>query len=363
MNRFSYNLLVVEDDANDRDEWIRQIERHNGAVEDTGGPMISLTTASSEAEAYEKISERRFDAAVIDLKLDGNGENPQDDGGNKVLAKILESEIAIAAIFTGQPQDAIVPDYATRQVRVITKGGGDGEGHLGAIRWLLENQSLVTCIRQVGMRFQASLASTFHQSVWPRWSLWMDGQDPNDTQFLLTAVARHLASHLHDQFLLDGNDDAHPEEWFWVPPRREQLGTGDMIRKGETIEILVTPRCDLATGKATNVQLVACDDLSQVWDGFGVGKKKDYIKNSRNNEHFIPKFSLSRTESIGPLIVRFDRVRSVELKAEDKLLTDVGERFAAIASPFLPSLVERLGNYYSRIGSPNYKENRAPVAG
>lgn len=357
MTEFSYALLVVEDDAGDRDQWKVQIERHNALTEASGGPAILLETASSEEEAISKIELGKFDAAVIDLKLDGNGSNPHDDGGNRVLLKILESEIAIAAIFTGQPQDAQVPEYAQRQVRVITKGGGDGEGHQGAIQWLLENQALVRCVRQVTHRFQREMAGTFHRSIWPRWSLWMEGEDPDNAQFLLTAVARHLASHIYDQFLLDGDEAVHPEEWYLVPPRSDRVNTGDLIRLNDNngIEVVITPRCDLATGKSTTTQLISCEDLSRTWDTLGEGKKKEFIKNARSSEHFIPKMNLSKDEAIGPLIVRFDRIRTIEKNAEDPTMTNIGSRFATIAAPFLPALVQRFGNHYSRIGSPNYR--------
>lgn len=361
MTEFSYSLLVVEDDASDREQWKIQIERHNALTEASGGPTISLDTASSEEEAISKIDFGKFDAAVIDLKLDGNGSNPHDDGGNRVLLKILESEIAIAAIFTGQPQDAQVPEYAQRQVRVITKGGGDGEGHQGAIQWLLENQALVRCVRQVTQRFQREMAGAFHRSIWPRWSLWMEGEDPDNAQFLLTAVARHLASHVYDQFLLDGDEAVHPEEWYLVPPRPDRVNTGDLIRINETklIEIVITPRCDLATGKSSATHLVSCDDLSTTWDTFGESKKREFIKNGKSNEHFIPKMNLSRDEAIGPLIVRFDRIRTIDKNPEDPILAHIGTRIATIAAPFLPAVVQRFGNHYSRIGSPNY---RPPVA-
>ncbi|HEL4298233.1 TPA: hypothetical protein UM674_002197 [Stenotrophomonas maltophilia] len=354
MNEFSYSLLVVEDDEQDRSTWTRQIERHNINAEETGGPTIDLFTVASEKDAYTAIDRRRFDAAIIDLRLDGNGENPADDGGNRVLEKILKSEIAIAALFTGQPDDASIPEYARRQVRVITKGGGDGEGHTGAITWILENQSLIDCIRQVTARFTDVMAQIFHQSIWPRWSLWMDGKDPNDAQFLLTAVARHIASHAHDHFMLEGKDTAHPEEWYWVPARAGKLSTGDVVRNGDRIEIVVTPRCDLATQKIPHVQLVECDDLSQTWETLGRDKKATFLKNGRNHEHFIPKMNLSKEDSIGPLIVRFDKIRSVKRNEDDPNLTQEGIRVAAVSAPFLPSLVERLGNYYSRIGSPDY---------
>lgn len=357
MTAFNYSLLVVEDDAEDRKSWEQQIERHNADVEDTGGPAIELITASSEAHAYQLIDQRRFDAAVIDLRLDGNGKNPNDDGGNRILARILSSEIAVAALFTGQPEDAVVPDYAKRQVRVITKGGGEGEGHTGAITWLLENQGLIDCIRQVTSRFNGVLAEIFHQSIWPRWALWMDGKDPNNAQFLLTAVARHIASHAHDHFMLEGEDAAHPEEWYWVPVRKDLLSTGDIIRSQGKVEIVVTPRCDLATGKIPNVQLVECEDLSEKWGALSKDKINVYLKNGRSNEHFIPKMNLSKDESLGPFIVRFDRIRTVGRDNDDLSLTREGQRIAAISAPFLPSLVERLGNYYSRIGSPNYAES------
>jgi hypothetical protein len=57
-------------------------------------------------------------------------------------------------------------------------------------------------------------------------------------------------------------------------------------------------------------------------------------------------------EKRGPWFIRFDTIRS--LKKTDELFVQLKQqRFASITSEFLPSLVERLGNFFSRIGSPD----------
>ena len=74
---------------------------------------------------------------------------------------------------------------------------------------------------------------------------------------------------------------------------------------------------------------------------------------NKNGAHFLPRMKLTSAESVGPLLVRFDRLRYIG-KDDTELAEIQGRRFATLSPVFLPSVVERLGAFFSRIGTPDY---------
>ena len=90
------------------------------------------------------------------------------------------------------------------------------------------------------------------------------------------------------------------------------------------VEIVVTPRCDLANaGKMEAIQLATCKDISQEWTGLTdpntqsktkQDKVKQYQQHDRKSvQHFLPRMRKSNEMSLGPWLVRFDRIRSVRV--------------------------------------------------
>jgi hypothetical protein len=60
----------------------------------------------------------------------------------------------------------------------------------------------------------------------------------------------------------------------------------------------------------------------------------------------------STGQNKGPWMVQFHNVKT--LPAASALEELLKSRFASLSPLFIPSLVERFGAYYSRIGTPNY---------
>jgi hypothetical protein len=380
-------LLVVEDNAADREAWERAIERHNASVEASGSTPILLKTADSPEDANRYLESSEVHAAVIDLRLDGNGPHPDDSAGNDVLQSVLAQELAVTAIFTGQPGDARIPANLKGHVKVFTKGGDDAEGIGSVMVWLVEQFPLVQCIQEATQSIRREMASVFSQSIWPRWKFWMTETDAAEKVFLSTSVARHIVSHVYESLSDKLAGRAHAEEWYLLPPNPSGIRTGDLIRSASNdIEIVVTPRCDFATGKYQTVQLALCEDISTPWDdsnrkiselrvkldslkaekgdlsqaekelGKEMGKVSSYIRHggNRNAVHFLPRMKLAEGEAVGPLLVHFDQIRSVAKDSDDLSVAESGRRFASLSPVFLPSLVERLGGFFSRIGTPDY---------
>lgn len=380
-------LLVVEDNEGDQAVWERVIERHNAALTGNTCP-IRLLTASDITSAEILLTSSYIDAAVIDLRLDGNGRDPDNSAGNDVLLSVLSKKLAVVAVFTGQPADARIPEFAAAQVKVFTKGGDDNDGIAAVMTWLSQQSSLVKCIQDASDAIRTEMATVFNRSIWPRWKNWIEGPDAANRQFLSSSVARHIVSHVHEILTdtLDGS--AHAEEWYLLPPSSGEFRTGDIVRTGNVIEIVVTPRCDIATKKFKNIQLARCEDIATKWNT-AVEKNKQarglleqtQAKGAQGKElteaeeqarrtegklgelsrhdgnksaaHFLPRMKLSDGSTMGPLLVRFDSLRSLD-KNDKEVASLRNAKIAAVAPAFLPTLVERLGAFFSRIGSPDY---------
>lgn len=382
------SLLVVEDDSREQANWERVVERHNGLAERDGGTRIQLTLAGSKDAAFTKLAERNIDAAVVDLRLDGAKTDPDDAGGNAVLRAVLEAEPAVVAVFTGEPAGVIVPEFAAAQVNVIQKGAGEGEGTAAVMQWLQRQTGLIYCIKSARNTIQREIAKVFSHSVWPRWKFWIEEASAQDSELLSAAVARHITSHVHERLSQQMRGSAHAEEWYLLPPDPSGFHTGDLIRSTDgKVEIIVTPRCDFATMKFDTIQLAFCENISEQWDAMNAkvkqceqavemiaSKDKDAKKQARDElgkaksariqmiahggnkvaRHFLPRMKLADGAAIGPFLVRFDRVRWIAKPEPNARLPEDEQRFATLSPVFLPSLVERLGAFFSRIGTPNY---------
>jgi ActR/RegA family two-component response regulator len=347
------SLLVVEDDKTEVREWEKEVERHNVGKDK---PFeIEVTFADSKLTAERMIQTRRFDAAVVDLrlKLEGTGQGHNDDG-NDVVRTLAAGEMAAVAVFTGQRAE--VEKFDSQNIEILDKGDGLDV----AFKWLARQSEIILAVRKAGKIIGNDMALTFHRSIWPRWQQWHQIVDGSKNVEL--PLARHLVSHVYTQ-LLQRSEKVHPEEHYYVPPiPNSEISTGDLILNSSSeIEVIITPRCDAAhPGKTNTLQLAACMDISKEWKRLSEantpanqGTIKQWKQHDRKEvQHFIPAMTLERGKSLGPWFVRFDRIRSIYLESEEyKDLKKL--RFASISYDFLPSLVQRLGAFFSRIGTPD----------
>lgn len=382
---FKIRTLIVEDDINEQNSWNEIVELHNVEAE-AHGFEISHKIVATLSEAQLAISERDFDAAVIDIRLkQDNGSAAPNTDGNDVLSYVLQSEMAVIAIFTGEAALANPPDALNQVIKVFTKGGAEGEGTEAVVEWLKEQVPMVKHIRDAQRVIQQEMANIFTKSIWPRWMNWIENSSGEDVSQALT---RHITSHIYAVLLEQGQQKAHPEEWYFVPPIRDGIRTGDLIKTANGIvEVVITPRCDLARDtKNETIQLALCEDVSGEWGNrtgalqaakaelagsqLPVADKRQTTLESKvktcenrlrqftqhrdsSHYHFLPPMKLNGSWA-GPWMVRFDTIRSVHRSSEEAKEILPRSRIAALTSEFLPSLVERLGTYFSRIGTPDY---------
>lgn len=384
---FIVRLLIVEDDETEQSSWRNAIEMHNGQGEELGFE-ISADYAKSLLEASDIIAKRDFDAAVVDIRLEQQGINGPNTDGNAVVEKLLESELAVVAVFTGEAAQVKIPEWAIPLVQTFRKGADEGEGTPAVMSWLIRHAPMVQPIRRAELRIKKEMVQLFTRSIWPRWSQWTSTQENDEEKvYLELALSRHLASHVHAVLLEDSKQRVHPEEWYFIPPIRDGIRTGDILKNaaGE-YEIVITPRCDLAiAGKSETIQLAQCKVVSDEWntrckkiadnkikhDTENDPKKKNeliktvtdaenslrnYTQHSGNkaNFHFLPQVKLPNGTSLGPFMVQFDKIRSVNSAPKSEIDALLCCRVASLTPEFLPSLVERLGGFFSRIGTPDY---------
>lgn len=385
---FLVRLLIVEDDETETKMWRNTIEVHNSEPE-VHKFAIEASYAKSLQEAQSLITIQDFDAAVVDIRLEQPDMNGPNHDGNDVVERLLDSELAVVAVFSGETGQVSVPDWAKPMVSTFRKGADDeaAEGTPAVMAWLCKQAPMIQSIRQAQLTIKKEMVQLFTRSIWPRWSHWIQKNNPDE--HLESALSRHLASHIHAALLEGSKQRVHPEEWYFIPPIRDGIRTGDLVRNAnEQIEIVITPRCDLATEKMETIQLAQCKVVSDEWakrvgkiaqakeevDANSDPKKaadlakkvtdalnslRSYTQHASNKAsvHFLPAMKLLDGTSLGPFMVQFDKTRSVPVSAEEEIAILTRSRIASVTPEFLPSLIERLGGFFSRIGTPDYSHS------
>lgn len=365
------NILIIEDEENKIDEWKVDINLHNASAESKNYPFtFSAQYAHNLVEAKEKISHFQFSVSVIDIRLNGSpdGQKHKNTEGLDVLEEITKVTTSFMVIYTAQTQEAennINEEYKDF-IEIISKT----ESKSVVLRKISSDHApLVTAISNMKTQFSASMAQLFYKSIWPRWSHWIE-EEQDLIQFNNKPLIRHMATHLHASFLNEVSS-AHPEEYYFIPPLQEQLDTGDIFLINTEYYILITPRCDLARAENLTFQFSKLKQIKQEWDTEkaiiedkqkGQSKKKiaqKQLHNLVNNGnkspklHFIPQIKMDSDSVLGPFHVEFNCMICKEANdTERESLTK--QRIATLSNEFVPSLVERLGAYFSRIGTPDY---------
>ncbi|HAS8399903.1 hypothetical protein M2G92_03590 [Vibrio vulnificus] len=366
------NLLVVEDDTDEIKDWQKIVSRHNQKAEVEQSIPFHLEIARNIDEARLKIKTYNFSVAIIDVRLkrEEDTEDYNNTDGIDVLNEIMKTTSCFSVIYTGQPKDAednINNDHKN-YIRIIDRTTSKS----ALLNTLIEDEKdIIISIHEMKNKFSKSMSSLFYKSIWPRWNYWKESESKSD------ALHRHMATHLHAHFLNEGDQKVHPEEYFFIPPLSEKINTGDIIFDGNNFEIFVTPRCDMTRAKTSTptYQLVKLKDMSVEWKTLEKklkeakeGTKSSKVTSAENelkkftnhngipSQHFIQKIKILKNgeaKEYGPFFAEFDQLRSAPRtsQAQERLRQS---RIATLSNEFVPSFVERLGAYFSRIGTPDY---------
>ncbi|MFT3734806.1 MAG: hypothetical protein QM776_07250 [Rhodocyclaceae bacterium] len=209
-------LLIVEDEEKKLVEWRDAVTAHNADADRTGF-SLDIVTSRTISDAKRQLDVYRFDAAVIDLRLQvEEGVTENNSHGNDLVRHIIAVQPLGVAIYTGQQGDAEIDSYECPQVKVMDKGDGLEQ----VFTWLSENKDVFLRLRGAKNAFNRETAKMFFRSIWPRWQHWTAAG--MEEQALTDVVARHVVAHVHDSMLNTGGGLTHPEESYFVPPPEKQ---------------------------------------------------------------------------------------------------------------------------------------------
>lgn len=382
------NLLVVEDDINEINDWKKVIKRHNQIANTSGEIEFYLDIAKDKDEALIKINTFNFSIAIIDIRLkeEGKEEDYNNTDGLDILSEIMSTVSCYTVIYTGQSKDAeaTIEEKNKEYIKIV-----DRDTPKAALlkNLLEENKEIIISINEIKYKFSKSMSSLFYNSIWPRWNYWEESEGKRD------ALNRHMATHLHASFLNE-TVAVHPEEYYFIPPLSKELDTGCITLKDDKHYILITPRCEIAQKKNNTFQFIELKDISTELNKIDdadirlnkelnelidkkedelpdklekIEAKKKSIANNSNKKrnllshggnkaslHFLPEIRQSKELSFGPFHAQFDHMISIGKSDLESLELFTSGIYACLSNEFVPSLIERLGNYFSRIGSPDY---------
>jgi CheY-like chemotaxis protein len=350
------NVLLVEDEESNINAWTDAVDTHNVDFEHKGF-TIKWENAKSLITAKERLATNQYDAVIVDLRLQRDiGSSGHNDDGNALVKELIATKPVGIVVYSGQPAEAEY--YACSQVTVIDRAAGLPP----VFDWLGTHKNMFFALGRAKLVLDEQTAQLFYKAIWPRWKYWAE---EGDAKAIGKMLARHISSHVHDSLLNESNGTTHPEESYFVPPIKDRLDTGDLIKlEDETVWVVVTPRCDLAHENKTDTVLIAqCKDISIEWSGLITGEasktKDEKIKKLKKHgdsfkQHFLPPMKDNAGKALGPWMVQFHHLQShLATKAKANFTQ---KRFSTISPHFVPSLVERFGAYFSRIGTPDIEE-------
>ena len=358
------NILIIEDEQSIINDWREKLEFY--AIDESPLYEISATYTDDLEQSKERLLNQKFDAVVIDIRLKPKPGEIPNRHGNEIAKIVSNSTLSVMAICTAEPSTVELTEEQRSFVNVFQKGQGDVV--IEILGWLDSKKKMLEIVQKMQSEINGQMAKLFSRSVWPRWEYWLKDDETNNLTG--NALKRHMATHLHASFINE-SESAHPEEYYFIPPLRESLNTGDIISIDSKYYILITPRCDLARGGNKTFQMVNLLSMKEIWDenhriialeGESKGSKGQAERKigkiiSHNDKspkvHFLPQIKLSDGSILGPFFAQFDHMINEENTVEFKSQI-LENRIATLSNEFLPSLVERLGTYFSRIGTPDY---------
>ncbi len=353
-------MLVVEDEDRMITLLSDALEDWNAANEGSVRCFEAIFVKSPEGAAQE-LYNRKIDCALVDLRLPPDDASDKTDAsnGNTLAANLLRENGIPVAIISGHPGEAEPDLIGGGTVRAFEKAD---DGYEQAVNWLASQWELMDALRAVRQRLEQSTAEVFARRIWPNWSQMAEAID-HDNKKLAIAIARQYASHTAELLGQDASNDWHPFESFIVPSYiDDRAHTGDIFLLEDTNWIVLTPQCDMATGKIPNVLLAECALGAEYWaenvealraatSNSKRRKPTEFLRNFVNQNlpasvHFLPPVP----GTVEPILVQFGKIRTIPLNDLNKQL-DV--RVASVSPPFLGNLVQRFGAFISRTGQPN----------
>jgi len=356
-------MLHVEDDPQNQASLADAIAKWNEAFATEGKCFEVITAASAEA-AMVAAERNRIDCALLDLRLpEQAADKPVAQTGRNLVNNLLTSRGVPMAVISGHPKDFDQESSAGGLIQTFDKG--DPDGYDDAVAWLGNQWLMLGVLADARIAIERTASEVFVKRIWPQWQALLDASGTNAGR-MATIVSRQYMSHAAELLGTDrpGNEPWHPFESYVVPPLLDHRAhTGDIFEIDDCYWIVLTPQCDMATGKTSTILLAHvrrgdetfAAQLAVHKDTGASNEKKQKAQDRLTkfvNQSLEPKlhFLPPRAGTNEPLLVEFGNLKIVDLAALNELLK---VRVASISQPFLANLTQRFGAFISRTGQPN----------
>ncbi|ENI4126723.1 response regulator transcription factor [Vibrio fluvialis] len=343
-------ILVVEDD----DSLFEGYSDSAQEISEIEGVFIELTNAKNVEEALFELSKCEFDAAIIDLNLDGS--SPEEAAGNSVISDIYNKSRFPIKVISGNLNN-LQADIREKESPFLSFHDRVVENNDVFSDFVRLYKTGITKILGRRGKLEEKLSEVF----WNHLANDMDGwsRDGCDEDTLLRYTLNHLNEYL-DRSTLTYNE----REFYIKPPIQPQIATGDVVKNGENRYIVLSPACDIAPRgsdgdipKINARSIILCPLINlnrEAWLENGVIKEGDnsralgstlkkIVSNQDPKYHFLPEH--------GDLLASVSDFQNIE---SCSIAEYIGfERLATVSVSFMKEIHARFVAYIGRQGQPD----------
>lgn len=350
------NVLIVEDESS-------QVELINDAIIDfnrgdgeSKNFFIEIKTVNTFEDAMFALLKDEFDAAIVDLKLNGTSEG---DEGVSLIEVIIDKLRFPIFVRSGFPEKVAEISSQHEFVKVYKKTDEIDlmiteiiKFHSNGITATIGTKGKVE--KYLNKIFWDRFSKNIH--TWDKDLLDNSEHEKSLVRYCLELLQEHLDVEESGDF-----SDYHPFEVFIRPPIKNNYFYGDILFDNHNYYIILSPACDMAQAKYEKIiigQIEPLDTIeafiehqqrynenrSKTRNDKAKGKIIEFLTNNNSDKyHYLPSYM----DFPGGLI----NFQKIESKTEIELDTMI--RFASTSGKFSKDIAARFSNYFARQGQPN----------
>ncbi|WP_448135159.1 hypothetical protein [Stenotrophomonas rhizophila] len=341
-----WRVLCVDDDAikaRDVGEYLMEWDGNSIGA-------FHIETESSFDDAIRRIEREQFDLVTLDLHgatdpPPEKDEGGQDQEGRRILDVIRKNCFLPVVFYTGFAEK--IASLESPVVKVVKKGEDDVNSVRAAVQEIFS-----TGLPALSALIQRDKREFMWDIVDGDWNN-LGKEKGADLAYLL---ARRLSARFSGisvkEALGHPVGSAKPIELYIYPPVDSSIFTGSILKQQDGYWLVVTPACDFAQKKASNVLMVRAINLEdhELYRSWIVEKSKantDAVKAVINNRKGDRYKFLPGTFYLPDLIVDFQEMRTVVSYQFPKETV-----VCRIDSPFREEIMNAFSKYYGRVGVP-----------
>jgi CheY-like chemotaxis protein len=369
----AWRILYVEDD----EVLAGQTKR---LFEESDRGLFSVQLVNDFNDALKEVETRRYDLLILDVYA-GRPVLGGDSAGIDVLEHLRQVRFTPTIFYTALPSGVL--NIESPFVKVIGKEGTGFEQLLNAVEGFIES-GLLALNRGLSRHVETIQLEYMEGFVGKHWSSFADLTDKRALAYLVASrLAMSLSSTHVDELAQalgepslergsiegdDAGDLVHRMQYYIMPPVSKDFLAGDIIEGESGHLVVLTPSCDMVTGrnvvKADFVHLALCLPLRtfkeyQDWQDQPDNTRKrealqELLRNNRRGGQRERYHYLPGVFHIPHLVVDFQQVHHLPFNDLQALKQ---QRVASLDSPFAEALLSRYNRYNARLGTPDIDTN------